>query len=100
VRFETVVRPPRYCHSFAIADGKAQEVPVAINNVFRVITEKLKTASPEERRAMQGGKVSGGTSGSLGVFDAKCVPCALTAELSLLVRPLHAHCDVVGRCDR
>ena len=44
---------------------------------FAVVTEKLKTATPEERKKLQGSRVAG-AAGSLGVFESKyigSVPC-------------------------
>ena len=62
-----------YCHAFVISDGKADAIPHTIAEAFSKATEKLKTASAEERRQMQRAR---GTSGALGVFDVRglCPP--------------------------
>lgn len=65
-----------YCHSFGISAADSQIIPQTIADSFGKVTAKFNAATPEERRALQ--LSNKGTSGALGVFDAKyigSVPC-------------------------
>eukprot|EP00039_Didymoeca_costata_P009170 m.121280 g.121280 ORF g.121280 m.121280 type:complete len:729 (+) comp14386_c0_seq4:334-2520(+) len=68
-----------YCHLFDITgESQAEAVPHAINEAFAKVTEKLKNATPEERKAMHHSRK--GTSGALGVFDAKYIGSVSTKQ--------------------
>lgn len=60
-----------YCHSFGISADDSQTIPRTISDSFAKVTAKFNAATPEERRAVQ--QSNKGTSGALGVFDAKYV---------------------------
>lgn len=61
----------KYCHAFGILDGRAKDIPLTIGEAFARYTEKLKSATEEELKALK--RPRKGTSGAIGVFDAKYI---------------------------